>query len=491
MSRNIFMDKSDLKILMIDDEEPAFMMLSAGLSKYGFTVIWESNHEKELVIRRIAKEKPDVIVLDIMFRGKNEGKVLLHEIKKSRYKDKPVIMLTDTMKNYRDEDYPGAAFPFAKVVFRMGDRAFADLASQIRDFLDKADDIAPNDKRFGFIVGNTPAMLDVCRTILKVAPTDATVLITGESGTGKEAVAKALQRLSLRKDKPFIPINCAALPDENLLISTLFGHEKGTFTGAAELRKGIFETASGGTVFLDEIGDAPPQVQDKLLRALREKEILRLGSPAPIKVDIRVLCATNKNLRNEIESGRFRGDLYQRIAIVEIHLPPLRERTDEDIRMYYSYFINKYNVLYNKTITDILNDELLDAFNKYNWPGNIAEFESKIERAIIHVKGNVLLPKDFHFGETENESAGILGNAEEIIANKFWERKVKLDDFGDYTKQKGLKQVVVKLIERWLNEKQLRPKRKELADCMGTTDDIMGQIFSKCDLKLTDWPKTR
>jgi DNA-binding NtrC family response regulator len=492
------MDKRDLKILMIDDEEPAFMMLSAGLSKYGFTVIWEGNPEKERVLGRIAKEKPDAIVLDILFNGRNEGRSLLQEIKKSRYKKTPVIMLTNTMKSYVAKDYPGAAFPFAKDAFRLGDRAFTDLSSQIRDVLEKdvldKTDIAPNDERFGFIVGNTPAMIDVCRTILKVAPTDATVLITGESGTGKETVARALQSLSLRKDKPLISINCAALPDENLLISTLFGHEKGAFTGAAELRKGIFETASGGTVFLDEIGDAPPQVQDKLLRALREREIFRLGSSVPIKVDIRVLCATNKNLEHEMDAGKFRMDLYQRISVIKIHLPPLRERSDDDLEMLYTFFVNKFNTRYSKAILgSYMNDELRKAFREYSWPGNIAEFESKIESAVINVtRGNVLLFNHFSFEKKQGGDI-IVSNTKDII-QKIWDGKLKWSHIKDeFAKSSSKRTEIMKgLVNKWLEEKGLRPKHGDIANLLATTERNIQQKFRECELSLTkDWPKEK
>jgi len=483
------MDKNNLIILMIDDEEPAYLMLKAGLSKYCFNVLWEGNHQKEVVLSRIAKDKPDAIVLDIMFRGKNEGKMLLQEIKKSRYKDTPVVMLTNTMKDYKDEDYLGAAFPFAKDVFRMGDMAFADLASQIRNNLEKDDSILPDDKRFGFVVGNTPAMLQACKIILKVAPTDATVLITGETGTGKEMVAKAIKNLSLRKDKPFIAVNCAALP-ETLFESELFGYETGAHSTANKSKLGRFELADNGTIFFDEIGDIPLPVQVKLLRVLQEKEFERLGGTKTMNFTGRILSATNKNIDEEIKADRFREDLYYRLNLVHIQLPSLRERTDEDFERLYAFFINKFNQIYKKLVSPILNNELLTSFRHYNWPGNVREFENKIGGAIIGIKGNVLLPKDFHFGEPENDSSIFLGNAEEI-ANKLWEGKLKVDDFGDHTKHKGLKPIVIKLIERWIRENNRRPKRKELADRMGTTDEIMGQILNKCELRLTQFQQQK
>jgi Nif-specific regulatory protein len=231
-----------------------------------------------------------------------------------------------------------------------------------------------------YIKGNSSKMDEVFSLIESVASTDATVLIRGESGVGKELVADALHYNSNRKSKPFIKVNCAALP-ESLIESELFGHEKGSFTGASAQRIGRFEAANGGTIFLDEFGDIPANIQVKLLRVLQEREIERIGSTMPIKVDVRIICATNRNLEKLIEEGIFREDLYYRINVFPIHIPPLRERIN-DIPVLSNFFIDKYNKKHGKEIKRITT-MAIDTLMVYHWPGNIRELENCIERACI------------------------------------------------------------------------------------------------------------
>ena len=223
-------------------------------------------------------------------------------------------------------------------------------------------------------------MDEVFSLIESVASTDATVLIRGESGVGKELVADALHYNSNRKSKPFIKVNCAALP-ESLIESELFGHEKGSFTGASAQRIGRFEAANGGTIFLDEFGDIPANIQVKLLRVLQEREIERIGSTMANKVDVRIICATNRNLEKLIEEGTFREDLYYRINVFPIHIPPLRERIN-DIPVLSNFFIDKYNKKHGKEIKRITT-MAIDTLMVYHWPGNIRELENCIERACI------------------------------------------------------------------------------------------------------------
>ena len=223
-------------------------------------------------------------------------------------------------------------------------------------------------------------MNEVFALIDSVAPTDATVLIRGESGVGKELVADAIHFNSLRKGKPFIKVNCAALPD-SLIESELFGHEKGAFTGASNQRIGRFEAANGGTIFLDEFGDIPASTQVKLLRVLQEREIERLGSTKPIKVDVRILCATNRNLEDQMTKNEFREDLYYRINVFPIYIPSLRERIN-DIPILIDFFIDKFNKRHGKNIKRITSSAI-DTLMVYHWPGNIRELENCIERACI------------------------------------------------------------------------------------------------------------
>ncbi len=240
------------------------------------------------------------------------------------------------------------------------------------------------------IVGKSKAIVEISSMIKKIAPTSATVLLTGESGVGKEVFAKAIHYYSSRASKPFIKINCAAIP-EDLLESELFGYEKGAFTGATKTKKGKFELANGGTIFLDEIGDMPISLQAKLLRVLQEKEIERLGGSSPIKIDVRIIAATNKDLEKMVYEGTFREDLYYRLNVISIHIPPLRERK-EDIPLLVYYFLEKFNKEYNKNLT--IADSLMEKLIQYDWPGNIRQLQNTIERMVILSKDNILTEKD-------------------------------------------------------------------------------------------------
>jgi Nif-specific regulatory protein len=230
------------------------------------------------------------------------------------------------------------------------------------------------------IVGTSNAMRGVYEMLSQVAPSEATVLITGESGTGKELVAAELYRLSKRAGAALVKINCAALP-ESIIESELFGHEKGSFTGAYSQHKGRFELAHGGTIFLDEIGELPPQIQVKILRVLQERELERVGGNSTIKVDVRLIAATNRNLEEEVKAGRFREDLYYRLNVFPLHIPPLRERKS-DIVLLADHFTEKYAAKNNKLIKRI-STPAIDLLTSYSWPGNVRELENCIERAVI------------------------------------------------------------------------------------------------------------
>ncbi len=240
---------------------------------------------------------------------------------------------------------------------------------------------------FESIVGKSPSLLKIFDHILQVAPADTTVLITGESGTGKESIAQSIKELSKRKDKPFVKINCSALPP-SLIESELFGHEKGSFTGASERRIGKFEQADNGTLFLDEIGDMPLEMQAKLLRAIQEKEIERVGGNLSIKVNVRIIAATNCNLEKEVADGRFRLDLYYRLNVFPIQLPPLRERK-QDIGLLARHFIAVYSAKTGKNVTEI-SESALKSLLSYQWPGNIRELENLIERSILLAKTDTI-----------------------------------------------------------------------------------------------------
>jgi two-component system NtrC family response regulator len=262
-------------------------------------------------------------------------------------------------------------------------------------------DAVESQYRFGNFIAKSKAMQDVFKTIQKVAPSNATVLIEGESGTGKELAAKSIHFNSARHDKPFVAVNCSALA-ENLLESELFGHERGAFTGAVAMKKGRFELADGGTLFLDEIGELSANLQVKLLRVLQEKVIERVGGIKPIAVDIRVIAATNKNLREEMMNGNFRDDLFYRLDVVHLVLPPLRERR-EDIRLLVDHFIKKYESERKLEVPVKGVDQEVDRlFFDYSWPGNVRELENLIERVMILCPGDVIRVSDLPRGFKDN-----------------------------------------------------------------------------------------
>ncbi len=245
--------------------------------------------------------------------------------------------------------------------------------------------------RFGDIVGTSRPMQEVFRKVEKVAATDISVLITGETGTGKELIAREIHRRSPRKEKPFITINCGAIP-ENLLESELFGHVKGAFTGAVAHKAGKFQAADGGTLFLDEIGEMPLNLRVKILRAIQEKIVVRVGDTRPESVDIRILAATNRDLEEEIRGGRFREDLYYRLNVVNLHLPPLRDRGD-DIPVIARYLLSRYSKEYDTRVKGFSPNAAV-AIRKYDWPGNIRELENRLKKAIVLAEGNLLGPED-------------------------------------------------------------------------------------------------
>ncbi len=250
--------------------------------------------------------------------------------------------------------------------------------------------IKKSTEKSGFLYGETKEMLKLKRLVEKVSPTDAPLLITGETGTGKEVLSKEVHRLSQRADKPFLALNCASIP-ENLLESELFGHKKGAFSGATENREGLFIAANGGTLLLDEIGDMPLNLQSKLLRVLQEGKVKRIGENEEISIDVRIIAATHKDINNEILNGGFREDLYYRLSVFNVHIPPLRERRD-DVDLFFSFFRKRYS---KKNIK--LSKEALIKLQEHYWPGNVREFENTIRRALLMGDGIILQEEDLVF----------------------------------------------------------------------------------------------
>ncbi len=316
------------------------------------------------------------------------------------------------------------------------------------------------------IKGKSGKMSEVFSLIESVASTDASVMIRGESGVGKELVADAIHNASIRRDKPFIKVNCAALPD-SLIESELFGHEKGAFTGATQRHMGRFEAANGGTIFLDELGDVPASTQIKLLRVLQEREIQRLGSSQTVKVDVRVLCATNRNLEKMIADSEFREDLYYRLNVFPIYIPPLRERTN-DIPVLVDHFIDKFNNRYNKGVKRITS-MAIDTLMMYHWPGNIRELENCMERAYILSQEGVVrvhnLPPTLQTGASSQTLAK--GDLETIMSKL--EKQVIVDALtttkGNITKAAESLSITERVMGLRISKYEIDPKRyKPLKD---------------------------
>ena len=381
-------------ILVVDDEPNYLVVLSELLKDEGFEILTAQRGEDGL---RIVEETDlDLVITDMRMPGM-DGVALLRAIK-SYNPNLPVIMITafgeveKAVVAMKAGAYNYLVKPFNNEELLVNIRKAIEHYSLLRENLRLRDEAKI---RYGFasIVGKNARMQEIYRLIEKVAPTPASVLITGESGTGKELVARAIHVNSPREKGPFISVNCAALP-ETLLESELFRHERGAFTGATSLRKGRFELADSGTLFLDEIGDIPLTLQSKLLRVLQERSFERVGGDRSIHVDVRIITATNKDLKNEVDEGRFREDLYYRLNVVHIHLPPLRERSD-DIPMLTEHFISKFVKMLNKPDLKI-SGEALRYLVGLPWEGNVRELENTIERAAILCSGNLITPEDVH-----------------------------------------------------------------------------------------------
>ena len=368
------------KILIADDEKNLRWVLAKNLKEDGFSVVEADDGEK--AFSYFVDEEPDMVILDYRM-PKIDGMEVLRRINKINEKT-PVIMITahgnteaavEAMK-LGAVDYLTKPFDMEELKIKINKALNIDRMAREIEFL-KSEASQPFDKR---IVGGSRIMHELFEMVEKVADTQATILITGESGTGKELIANAIHQKSLRRDQPYITVNCGAIP-ENLLESELFGYEKGAFTGAQNRKPGRFDRAKGGTLFLDEVGELSLSLQVKLLRVLQEREFERVGGTEVVKADVRVVAATNRNLEKMVAEGAFREDLLYRLKVIPIHVPALRERR-EDIPLLTEFFIKKYAGILNKSIME-LDGNILEILKKYDYPGNIRELENIIERMVI------------------------------------------------------------------------------------------------------------
>ncbi|MCC7212166.1 MAG: sigma-54-dependent Fis family transcriptional regulator [Candidatus Brocadia sp.] len=380
------------KILIVDDEKLMRVSLEDKLMKVGYTVISLSNAVEGLTV--LQSENYDAVITDVRL-PRMDGIEFLKEIKKVS-PDTVVIIMTayGSIENaviaMREGAYDYVTKPFS----------LEELIIKLQKALKHKDIVAENIllkrqvvSQFGYdnMIGKTDAMKRVFEIINTVSNRDTTVLIQGESGTGKELTAGAIHYTSNRKDGPFVKLSCAALNKE-ILESELFGHEKGAFTSAIKTRRGRFELADGGTIFLDDVDDISLEMQVKLLRVLQEREFERVGGEETISINVRVICATKKDLKKLVQEGRFREDLYYRLHVVTLHLPPLRERK-EDIPLLATHFMKKY-VAQQKVAVHSISPEVLHVLLLYQWPGNIRELENTIEHAIAFCTSGVITPKD-------------------------------------------------------------------------------------------------
>jgi len=369
------------RVLVIDDDPGVRDYMEALVSRQGYEVTAAADGEEAL--KNLDVTQPDLITLDVVLPGM-DGLQTLEKLKQ-RLPDVPVVMLSGhgQARNIVEAMRRGAS-DFLRKPFEVEE---LELAFQkalekraLKQEVERLRGRARSETDFMLLTGDNPKMREIRDIIEQVADTDITVLIRGESGTGKEVVARTLFQLSGRRDQPFVKVNCAALPSE-LLESELFGFEKGAFTGAHKRKLGKFEYANHGTIFLDEISEMHPSLQAKLLQVLQDGEFSRLGSESDVNVDTRIIAATNRNLEDAVADGTFREDLYYRLNVVTVHLPPLRDRKDA-VPLLVEQFLRANNEQYRKSLTH-LSPETMEIFAKYHWPGNVRELENLVRRMVV------------------------------------------------------------------------------------------------------------
>ena len=384
-----------LRVLLVDDETAILHSLQILLKGEGFQVAVA--HSGRDAVERFTDFEPDVVLTDIRMPGM-DGLELLAALRQKDPEVPVILMTAQASLQSAVQAVNQGAFYYLQKPFGNADLiALCRRAGETRELKREnralKHEIRRREQARGVRpVGKNRAFLEVVRLAETVAPTDSTVLITGESGTGKEILARHIHALSERQGKPFVSINCGALP-ENLLESELFGHVKGSFTGAVKDKEGLLVAARGGTFFLDEVAEMSPSLQVKLLRALQEREVIPVGATAPVPIDVRVIAATNRDLEVEMRRGTFRSDLYYRLNVIALHLPPLRERID-DLPLLADHFLQRLSSERNRKGGPLrLSPEALAAMQRYDWPGNVRELENALERAAVISKSEVIGPE--------------------------------------------------------------------------------------------------
>jgi DNA-binding NtrC family response regulator len=385
------MNASNGHILVVDDDAVARQLLADALRQDGHTVEVAAGGAEAIALGRAARF--DVVLTDIKM-GEVDGLAVLREFRQHS-PETAIVLLTafgsmdSAIDAIRQGAYDYLAKPFRKEEIRLVVRRSLEHSRLLQENARIREEL--RDRHGSPLIGSSPPMLEVYKLIARVSLGKSTVLLEGESGTGKELVARAIHANSPRRDHPFVPVHCAALP-ETLLESELFGHEKGAFTGAVASKRGLFESADQGTLFLDEIGEIGPALQVKLLRVIQEQEVRRVGSTASVKVDVRIIAATNRDLAQLVKNGKFRDDLFYRLNVVRIVLPPLRERR-EDIPMLAHHFLQKVSSANGLPVRGFV-PETMALLERYHWPGNVRELENVIERTVSLVPGPLIMPDD-------------------------------------------------------------------------------------------------
>ncbi len=402
------------KILIVDDNRNVLNLLRTVLTSQGWSV--ETAMTPERVAELTAQEKFNLIICDINLEAEQSGLDLLPELRNIC----PVILITGagTLENAVEAEREGAWDMIAKPfdidgIVATVKRVLAEKSKKSENFSDETLLNMPE----ADLLGRSPQMISLYKKIARVAPTNSTVLVSGESGTGKELVARAVHKYSLRTVGAFIPVNCGALT-ENLLESELFGHKRGAFTGATNDRRGLWEEAGGGTLFLDEIGETSPAMQVKMLRALQEKEIRRVGDSRSTKVDTRIIAATNRNLEEEVKAGRFREDLFYRLNVVSLQIPPLRERRS-DIPILAERFIHRGSIILGRRLK--FSEEAMRMIISFDWFGNVRELESAIEQAALNTLASTIesedLPEKMQTTAIRARAAGVRSPLADLYAD--------------------------------------------------------------------------
>jgi len=379
-------------ILVVDDDAVARDLLAEALKKEGYNV--EAFGSGEEAIARGREGSVDLVLTDIRM-GAVDGLTVLREFKRTS-PDTAVVVLTafgsleGAIEAIKQGAYDYLAKPFKKEEIKLVVERSLDHCRLVRENARFREELKGKED-WSPLVGSSPAMLEVYKLVARVSEGKSTVLLQGESGTGKELIARAIHANGPRRENTFVPVNCGALPD-TLLESEMFGHEKGAFTGAVGTKTGLFESASGGTLFLDEIGELGQALQVKLLRVMQEQEVRRVGGTASIKVDVRIIAATNRDLEQLVKEGKFRDDLFYRLNVVRITLPSLKER-QEDIPMLAHHFLQKWGVGATRAVRGF-HPDTLTLLQHYRWPGNVRELENAIERAVSLSRGPLLTPDD-------------------------------------------------------------------------------------------------